>query len=339
MTLKEYNTEILEIQKSLQLQSNDFFDCEFSPHKEEILEVFKFYNEALLNHAYYGIKPAYIYINNYTTINAFASYHRDKNKYSVSINIGTILWLIQTFKLNDCITHKSNIRLFQIIQPNIDTPINNLMYQTALHYTFYHEMAHLIQNSSYLELNLEEAPREDGYTEKRHILELDADEFSSLCIGTHILQYVEKMFGARLNQPIMEGMLVLMCIPIILYLTSFNSFKGELYFEEKTHPHPVIRLFVIVLTVIQYCNQSLSKEDKEITIDHKEIIFRSLSISSEVERKCLMRDKISQFIVSLKNNTKQIIEYVHKFEELRKQDVSLSVNKWNVQVGLRENKD
>ncbi|MFI0429213.1 hypothetical protein [Mariniflexile sp. HMF6888] len=335
MTLEEYKIKILEIQKALELNMCDFFDCEFSPQREEILEVFKFYNEALLNHSYYGIVPAYIYINNYTNVNAFATYYRDKQKYSVSINIGTIIWLIQTFKLNHCIVNNTNIRLFQIIEPNIDTSINNLMYQTALHYTFYHEMAHLIQNSTFLELNLEEIPRPDGYLERKHVLELDADEFSALCLGTHLLQYVEKIFDNRLNKPIMEGMLVLMCIPIMLYLTSFNSFDYEIYFEENTHPHPVIRLFVIVLTVVQYCNESLEKEDKGFTVDHKEIIYRSLALSSQVETICFNRDKISQFIINLRDNTAGVIDYVHKFEELRKKDASLSVNKWNEHVTLR----
>ena len=127
MTLNEYNSRVEEITKALKLPKGEIADCEFYTEREEFIEVFKFYTEALLHHSYYDITPAYIYINSYTTINAFATLLKDGN-YVVSLNQGLVLWLIQSFKNNRDIVTKSNIKLFQIIERRIDTQINNLMY-------------------------------------------------------------------------------------------------------------------------------------------------------------------------------------------------------------------
>ncbi len=336
MTLDEYNEKVSIVQEALKLPKGEIVDCEFYLEREEFIEVFNFYDEALLHHSYYGITPAYVYINNRTTINAFACLKKDGN-YFVSLNQGLVLLLIQSFKNNRDIVERSNIRLFEILEPRLDTQINNLMYQTLLHYTFYHELAHLIQNSDLLvsEVGLEENPRQDGFSEQQHVIELDADEFSSLCLGTHILQYSEKIFGEDINKEVLEGLLVLMCIPIILYWTSFSGFEKGLYFERNTHPHPIIRIFIIVSTIVHYCNQSLVQEERKFQLDHKEIIFQSLDITAEMEANVFGRDNVIDFIIRAKENTKEIIDYIDKFEGLRKKNTSLAVNKWNEQVDKR----
>lgn len=197
MTLEEYREQIAEIINTVGLHRNLFSDLDGLDNESEFLNVFEFYKETLeLNHDY-GIAPAFLFFVNSDTINARAG-KRVNNQFLLGINRGTINWLIDNFKSNDTLVSDNNILLFDGLNPYLDSPINNLMYQAGCHYTFYHEMAHLIQQSDYLELNMEENPQPiDIFDFDRHLLEIDADTFSALCLGTHIMQYLTELVEAN----------------------------------------------------------------------------------------------------------------------------------------------
>ncbi len=328
MTLCDYQNNLEELKNIIDVPKNDYFDFEFSPYNDEFLKIYKFYTEALSTHSYYGIEPAYLYFNTKTTKNAKATKH-DGN-YIVTINMGTIAWLILNFRDNSRLESEGSIRLFKLLAPVLDTSITNLMFQTALHFTFYHEMAHLVQKSEYLESSLDEIPREiEEFDSKRHILELDADEFGALCIGAHINQYAENVFGESLDQIKFESLVVLFCTPIIFYLLSFESHHDDIYFEEKTHPHPIIRLTYVILTISHYCNQSLEKENKGFSIDVKEITKHAISICDELESNFLETKNTNRYMNLASENREDIKNYIKTYYDLRNGDADLAVYKWN----------
>ncbi len=328
MTISEYNLKILEIEKELELPKNEFFDIEFCPERPEILDLFNFYITTLEQQSYYGISPCFIYINNYRIINARAGVIYGKGV--ITINCGLLFWLFSEFKNKLEIDTYKGIKLFELLKPRLDLPISKLMYQTGLHFTFYHEMAHLVQKSEQLTPFLDEKPQNnEEYSKERHLLELDADEFSSLCIGTHTMQYAEKLFNKSLNASVFEGIICLILIPIILYLISFSKYEDDIYFETNTHPHPSIRLINIALTITHYCNQSLKAKKYDFQIDQFRVITYALEIAHELDVEFYQLNRVEHFRKILSENRRKISKYIHSFVELKKNNDSLSVSKWN----------
>ncbi|CAL2101855.1 conserved protein of unknown function [Tenacibaculum sp. 190130A14a] len=325
MELKDYSEVVKQISISTGLAENEIFDFTESPISEELLNVIKFYSETLHRNYHYGIEPSHIIFRPYLNKNAGARFLN--NIGLISINLGTIKWLYESFRENTSI-NDGEIRFFKIIRRFIDTDLSELMYQASLHFTFYHELAHLIQKSDFVASNLEEeATAEEEFNELKHLLELDADEYSALCVSTHILQYAEKFFV--LDKPITEGFLILIIIPIILYILSFGNVE-EIYYSKNSHPHPTIRLTLVSLTICHYANQSLLATGKEFQVDHREILFRAVEISEEFEKKYLDSHTVETFKNLLKENIEGVLDYVDKFNNLRIGNKDLAVYKWNL---------
>lgn len=326
MTKEEYLERIEHLSELLGFPISEFFDLQFSPYADEYLEVLKFYEETLSNHSIYGIEPAFIYFNNFISRNAKAGLIN--GTYLISMNMGLIFWLIKNFRDEENID-LVQVPLFTVLKPHLDVSISKLMYQTTVHFTFYHEMSHLIQESEFLNLYLDEIPREvEEYSDEQHLLELDADEFSSLCLGSHTLQYHKKLFGEG-GKPVLEALLITMCAPIIRYVLSFHANNESLYFHEKSHPHPAIRIMLITLTIVEYCNQSLVVENRDFVIDHKFVIEQALRISKQIEEEIYHENKVENLIQALRTNLNDILEYVAYFNHLKEGNTSLSVYKWN----------
>jgi hypothetical protein len=333
MSIEDYRATVKEIQNHVKLPHSEFFDMEFSPHREEFLETFTFYTDTLGRNADYGIVPAFMYFNNFTSRNAKAGLLKDT--FLLSINMGTVHWLMDNFKLNSNI-ESSGIRFITVTSKFLDTTPQNLMYQMCFHFTVYHELAHLIQKSPYLESYLDEVPKPNAYSDGRHLLEIDADEYSSLCLGTHILQYAEKLFPTSLNTEILEGLLVLCLVPVFIYMTSFGGGKGEIYFKEKSHPHPIIRVMLVTMTICHYINQSLEVDGKEFSVDYNRVLNRTLQVAHEIEQEVFESPYVDDFIMTLRGNIKGILDYVDYFDNLKNEDNTLAVYKWNRNIEQRE---
>lgn len=316
-------SEVENIYRDLKLKDPKFpevFHFDSTPYEEEFKEIFNFYSETLENFSDYGINPALIYFNNHRTKNAFAC--KRGGYFIVSFNCGTIIHLIQTFEKTTFITNRLDLNEL------LDTKVNKLMYQFCLHFTLYHEMAHLIQKSSYLPSGFNELhERIEPYDEKRHLFELDADKFSSLCLGAHICDYLEKLDKLWNNSELEEHVLVISVAALMVYILSFNSSNEELYFRKYHHPHPSIRLFNAVGHIIDYTFQARkgrSANKKERT--------QILINASKVVKNSTKSNTIITYVEILVNNYTEIKKYSDSFILHENKDVPLASDKWNEKV-------
>ena len=330
MTLEEYQDHLAEMIKEANIPESTIFNPEFSPNATDYLDTFGFYIETLNLNRDYGIEPAYLFFKNEYSLNAAAT-KTETNNYIVAINMGTIDWLLNKFKNNPQIVNDTNINLFRIFQPYLDNPINVLMYQTCCHFTFYHEMAHLIQNSNYLKSTLYENPESTGcFNFERHLLEIDADTFSALCLGTHIIQYCEKQFGQNFSKQNLEGLIVLFTVPIFLYFLSFSGNKNQLYLKETTHPHPNIRVTNFILVLTHYCNGVLNSKNRGFTADQGNLIIFSLEIAEKLQEFFFQDDVVTRYRKTMAENKVAIIEYLGELVETNHKLEETATNKWNL---------
>ena len=326
MSIEDYESHILELSKRFGYSKNDFVDIEAEILGDEYIRLIEFYSKTLDINSFHGISPSFIAVYDDTVLNAWAI-NKDGNNLILLFK-GLIHYLINTFMLNDDL-NKEDIRILEILKPHLNTSISNLMYDASIHFTFYHEMAHLIQYSGSKEGSLDEVPKfTNPYDQESHILELDADEFSSLCLSEHILQYHSRLFKKG-NSGTYEGLLVLFLAPIVLYLLAFSTNKSKLYFYEGSHPHPIIRLMLITLTITDYCKMSLLKYEQDIEIDHLAVIENALVLAQEIEQRYLSSNKVQQLIVFIKDNLDEIMEYVEEMRKIKKNFSGLAIDSWN----------
>ncbi|MCU4188635.1 hypothetical protein M9Q43_05585 [Flavobacterium sp. HXWNR29] len=327
--MESYKRIIHEVATKTSIQNEDIFDYEHSPLKDEFDTTFEFYYEALLNNAHYGIEPSLLFFKNDTSINAAAGLNN--GHYIIYIHMGTILGLINRFKQKSDLLNNCDVDDYIEFENSLDIPINELMYQNAMHYTFYHEMAHLIQKSDLLEQTLyESSNNENDFSIKKHLLELDADQFSSLCIGAHTLQYVKKIWGTELTNEQLEKTLILICSSALFYILSFETNKLEIYYKENSHPHPVIRITCIVFHIVGYVSQALDKEGYNIELNIKNIVNKCLDFSNKLAVKKFDVNLIEDYKVIIGREAINITEYLKEMRELEEKDMTLAAYKWNI---------
>jgi hypothetical protein len=289
-----------------------------TPNESEFQTIFDFYSATLKKFSDYGFDPSFIYFNQEWENNALAC--KRGGYFIVSFNLGLIKHLLKTF---DEISFISK-------NPNLDalpgTTINTIMYQSRLHFTLYHEMAHLVQNSKYLSNGLTESPQTNGlYDETKHLLELDADQFSSLYVAAHIQLYLNEIDDSlKKNPELEEHVLAISIAALMLHLLSFSSASEELYYKERSHPHASIRLSNIANTIIDYTYQarkSRSSESKEKT----DILVKA----GNIVQNSTQSNIVLNYVQMLVDNYQGIQQYLNSFVLLNNKETLLATDKRN----------
>lgn len=295
----------------------EIFHFEDTPSAIEFQKIYDFYSVTLKNFSDYGFAPALIYFNNRLDQNAFAC---KRGGYSiVSFNAGTIIHLNNTFNTIKFETKNSHLDSF------LDTNVNKLMYQFCLHFTLYHEMAHLVQNSSYLLRGLHELHKSnEKYDEQRHLLEFDADQFSSLCLGTHICDYLERIDPLDQNPELTEHVINIATAALIVYILSFNSANKAIYFDKFHHPHPSIRLSLIVQTLLDYTYDSRKSRPANGMEKTKFVIDAGNIVQNGTKS-----DIVISYVKILMSNYGEIKKYIDGFTLINNKKISLATDKWN----------
>ncbi|WP_423999814.1 hypothetical protein [Maribacter sp. IgM3_T14_3] len=326
----EYLTSCKETKEALKLPKKEFCDFEFSPYKNNFLQIFTFYEEALQSLVEFGISPAYLYLSPYFSINARARIH--ENKYIVNVNIGILKWIVEEFYLNEKLKNNSQFVKLKSLS------INRLFGSAAAMFTIYHEIGHLVQNSKFLESNLEEIPKKvKQFAIERHILEIDADLFSSLCISEHLLYYAHTIYGKEVSTKKLELMIVLFTIPFIIYLLSFEGNKQDIYFEEKTHPHPAIRLLAMITSIVTQCNLFLISHNRT-PLNQKGCFVQSVLEAEKLQDVFFEDNRVTWFKLRTNFYQTKIQQYLVKILELKIGNASMAVPKWHTMHNSINNK-
>jgi len=322
---------IEDIINNTSINLNDIFDYEFSPLKDEFNFNFKFYLEALHRHANYGISPSLLFYTNDFSSNAAAGC--ENGHYIIQIHLGLMQHLIERFKAKTDLLIGTENDEFIDFERLINVSINELMYQSALHFTFYHEMAHLIQNSELLSAKLYEYREGVGeYSDLRHLLELDADKFNSLCLGAHILGFLDTNFGETLTKEQLEKTLILICSSALFYMLSFQTNKLDIYYKENTHPHPIIRVTCIIFNIVEYIRQSLSRKGYSFEITTNEVAVKCIDFSNKLSIHKFESNLIEDYRNILVREIRNITEYIKEFRIYEESDKSLASYKWNLKI-------
>ena len=327
----DYDKYANEVNEKTEVKNSEIFFFKDTPNEDLFDGLFQFYQECLFNNRVYGIEPSRFIFNNEFSSNAKAGKDERSDYYLIIFHMGLVINLQSIFAQNPTLVlnfdkHEEFIKF----ESKLDTSIHILMYQSAIHFTFYHELGHLIQKSDFLENWLQEQPKKDlEFVQRKHVLEADSDMFSSLQVGSHILQYQKRIFGKSANKDDIEKLLIIFCSAIFLYILSYQTNRVKLYFNENSHPHPLIRNLTVISLLIDYYQKSLIKEGYSFQIDESIVMNTTLDIGEQLSVILFGSDRFNNFLIEFGKNRTEIIKYFEFLKGEILKDDSLAMNKRN----------
>lgn len=328
--MKNYNryiSDVNELISKTSIKENEVFLYENSPHSEDFDFVYDYYKANIEHNYEYGVIPCFVYFNNNLSTNAKAC--KENGLFIISFNMGFVVELIKLYSPKEINVSYNLHKDYFELESKLDVSLIRYMYQVARQFTFYHEFAHLIQNSEYLEMGLEELSNKSvKFDHRKHILEIDADQFSGKSIGAHILQYIDVIFEGKISAKEYLSLLTITCSSILIYLLSFNSSKEKLYFKDYDHPHPIIRVFLIVISIINYCKDSIQAKENNVDIISMDLLNMIFEYCTSIAPAFESESILDNYKRSIDQNVNEIVDYIKQYEKEINKDQSLASNKW-----------
>lgn len=310
----DYQQETAYAIKNNIAQYGDIFDFEGTPSEKQYKVLYLFCRENLDIHSKRkSISHSSFLFSNDFSINAKA--RKKNNQNIILINIGLIQNCIDKYlynhALNDFIVSKE-----PYLAIRFDSSLSYLAFQINTQFTYYHELAHLFQFSNITkEQELQERGIDDKFDIIKHKLEINADTYSSICIATHIHQYIKNSFGDDINQEITSKTITIFGACLLEYIINFTS-EYDLYFEEHSHPHPLIRLLNIILNITNHFSLIPIFKKKGIVLDVNSLFKNIIDFHKELEDYKIFKSGFSKAISQYIMNIEKIVSYTSKIINL-----------------------
>lgn len=219
----------------------------------------------------YQIQPARFMVRDAATVNALAT--KRYNYYVVGVNMGTLTGLHQFFVHRGEIFDAPALAEYVALEGKLDVTLDILLYQTATQFTYYHELAHLIQFSPLpgagcadgaahdvqetQEAYAVGAGKDDPYDLEKHLKEFDADLHGAHFICLHLLEYWKKLKEADRTPANLELLLALGTASVFTYFIFLLGKYPEMYYDASDHPHPLIRILYIIDMFIKTAQENM----------------------------------------------------------------------------------
>lgn len=311
----------------------DIFDFAETPNEELYKNYYIFCRENLdIQSAKYNIQPNIFLFRNAFSSNAKA-FRTSENNFGIFVNIGLIGYCVDNLLNNENLNSYVD-DLFPGTVDYLDIEVSKLAFQIATQFSYYHELAHLIQFSKKAgRFSLKERDEDcNAYDETKHILEINADTFASISIASHIQQYIEKSFGNNVSQQLVEETIVILGSCLLNYITSFYNDLQNIYFAEYSHPHPVLRIFNVILNITFHLNNSPYLLEKNIIIDSKKMSKDVFDFYKDLETNGVFNTKFSETLDAAANVKDQIVQHLGMLIESEVEDYFDAMEKWNEHI-------
>lgn len=258
----------------------------------------------------FGIKPAYFFYRNYRSYNAGA-YKRNE---SYIINICDFYF--QTLKIKfideNLLFENENIKeIFAEIIKVTKVELGYLMFQSSTLFSYYHELAHLIQFKNLSEFEQFENSIDEDFDLIKNINELDADLNGVGQMFYHIVDYFEDIENNANSKVLIENLISISLSSLLisrLLIENFdhNSTLQKIYFKEKTHPHSLIR----VVYMLDHLLINIKPNLPNISVDIDSILDNSFTLTKIY----FQNNSLSVLAEMYNENSKEIRNYIEFLE-------------------------
>ncbi len=314
----DYQKEIENIVKSEQLKKEEVHDYRGLPNEDIIKSYYEFCrgNLDLFSEQALNIKPNVFVFTGFFGVNARAT-KTENGYFIILIYKGLLKLCYDNFFINNKLNEYFEKSYPQIIKA-FDNPLSYIGYQITTCFTYYHELAHLVQFEK-LEcssLSQEKSDSNSKYSLDNHKLEINADAFASRRISLHIQEYIEIRFIENINKKVVSDTIQIICCCLMYYICSFYPKLEQLYIKEHLHPHPIIRLFNILLNITNLFNKSPFLLKRNIKIDPISAIDDVFDLYIDLEKQGVFNSNFSEALDNailrldeIKKYTKELTDF------------------------------
>ena len=247
--------------------------------------------------------------------NAFAV--SDKGYKIIGINLGRLNSMEKGVK--ECLLNLNSLMITPFIKENHLPDVESLIFRFTTFFTFFHELAHLIQfkncnNNFNQRFERYNDNFKNTYSEVSHLKEVDADLFAAQMLSTFISQNW-LLFPEQLKSilPIQNIVALGAASIFLLFFELINRAWPEIYFFDNTHPHPTIRISYIVDLMISL----IIEQVKEETLSYEDVANYSFETSKQVinsEKRNVFKEYQTQYL----NSRNYIVQYKKELSKARK---------------------
>lgn len=312
-----YRQVVEELSQNAGVAFSDIFEYDDTPLEEYFNRLFIFYQENLSKHCdEYNIQPARIFFQNEFSVNAYAGIK--EGYFIIKINAATVITLQNLFyEHNYLFDGDGEIALryspLTTALKSLEMHPGFLMFQVATQFTYYHELCHLIQKSDQLSSFLNERNISvvgQPYFLIHHLMEFDSDIFGAHQIVFHIADYWKKFPVEYANAEVLTQLLSVSCASIFIYFMHLENNYKEIYYQDGTHPHPVVRITYIIDTFLQASKFNLNDC---WNIELKSILREAFDIAEkfcEVVGMVNIVDRYRELFIIEHNNIENYIKFL-----------------------------
>ena len=284
-----------------------------------------------------NIAPARFYFFDRESVNAYARYSKKHGYYTIEIYRGTIDALYDLFCTNLAILEDARLADYKQFNAILEgdkfsVSLSYMMMQSATMFTYYHELAHLIQysnqNSQATATSNPVASIQESYSVDTqsdfllmdHIVEFDADWHGANIIANHVIDFWREMGAEKTNENLKNLAVssIVGCLGYIMLL--LNDFDKDIYYKEKLHPHPLIRINWIIGVIVDRIGEFLTQFGPKDLVNES---LRVLDIYFEHLGKGTIQNK---FIEPLNSEYPNIIAYIDEIIQAAESVPFLAVN-------------
>lgn len=331
--MADYSIDVNNAIKYEILNKSDICDFWSDDLEDIVSKYYNFCRESLDKYSErIGIKPNVFVYNNIRQSNAKAC-RNEKGVFAITANIGLIVICKERFldneKLNAYVEEK-----YKHVADNLDMKVSELAFQVATRFTFYHELAHLLQhtkNNKEFEL-YEKVCNQSKYSLERHILEINADAFASVNIVVEIIEYLEEIIqkNSSIDELIIKDILIIVGICLLNHIISFYVKDLSFYIDEKKHPHPLLRMINIITTFSEYV-KDIKVNGKPIE-SKREIFTTIIHFYEDKVSQNIFNIDFSQFISIGKDKLDEMINYLDRLNNFDLDNFGNAIDIWNEEI-------
>ncbi|HMO60767.1 MAG: hypothetical protein QM725_07420 [Lacibacter sp.] len=306
-----YKEVIVELKsKPISARYGDFYDFEGFPLEEEFQKFFTF-GQGFLDRddLGYDIKPARLYFNTDTRINGLA-YKSKTDYFLIELFKGAFYQLYDYYTSREDVFHQPQFKKYKDLMDKKDLSCSYILFQFVMLYIFYHEVGHLIQRTGddpdYLEFIT--GPVLGNSSKERHMREHDADWFAASQMAFHVIESVKT---GTPESPVIDPDELATATELALagiYTYYIRQAEGspELYFSEKSHPHPAVRICYLIIYLLDTLPANVSAQ-----INQKVILTNAIRLAEAL----LIepgKNIVEEFSVGIMKRIDEIETYISK---------------------------
>lgn len=251
----------------------------------------------------------------------------------ILINLG----LIEELELiiSDSIEVFSKENIAQLTIPNNKkTELKTIFSDLCISYLFYHELAHILQllsaSSEECHNFQEQYSSKNTFDIKKHIYEIDADNFGITMTISKLLEYATNKTN-HIDTVLLFNLLTTLLFSTANIIIEFskNQFKS-LYYKNHSHPHPIIRITRCNERILSFVSTNLTVKNELLLA----ILQRTVSLINQFQYKNkdkidyskLLHDNILEIEI-YNNEIESKNEFYKELIRFRAQDIFNCLNK------------